>query len=79
MKRNAVSIEETKNEILLNKGKRVRVSWNKGRKKVARFDAVIAEVYPAVFVLEVDGENKRTLTASYGELICGELKIKPQN
>lgn len=77
MKKSTASIEETKRELLLNKGKQVRVSLNRGRKKVERFNAIISEVYPAVFVLKVDGgKSSSTVTASYGELICGDIKIK---
>lgn len=78
MRKCTAGIEEVKNEVVALVGQQLKVSVNKGRKRVIRYDGEIAGVYPGVFVLNVTPvKGVSRLSFSYGDVICGDVKLKP--
>ena len=77
MRKTAMSIEEAKKHIDGLCGHTLKISVNKGRKKILRYDGLIAGVYPSVFTLQIlDDKNIQTLSCSYSDLICGDIDLK---
>ena len=78
MRKCAVSIEDVKNDVRALVGRKLRVSVNRGRKKVDRYDGEITAIYPSVFVLSVVGlRTGSSLSCSYSDVVCGDIKLKP--
>ena len=77
MRKRAVSIEEIKSEVLSLEGQKLKISVNKGRKKVVKYDGELSGVYPSVFILKITGDKKiNSLSCSYSDVICGDIKLK---
>lgn len=72
-----LSVEVVKNKLLSMKGVRVKMWVNRGRKKIEKFCAIIKDVYPSVFVVNVLGDsyNQTTQSFAYTEVVCGNVKI----
>ena len=78
MRKSAVSIDEIKNDVASLLGQKLKISINKGRKKIVRYDGELSAVYPSVFVLNVFGNKAvSSLSFSYSDVICGDIKLKP--
>lgn len=76
MRKRAVSVEEVKKNIEGLKGKSLKISVNKGRKRVLKYDGEIAQLYPAVFTLRITSDkNVDLLSFSYSDVICGNIKL----
>lgn len=79
MRKCAVSIDEIKKNINALVGKSLKISVNKGRKKIVKYDGEIVDIYPSVFTLRIDGDkNIDTLSCSYSDVICGDIALKPK-
>ncbi len=79
MRKSTVSVETIKQQVTDLVGKSVKVSVNRGRNKVVRYKANVKGVYPAVFVLEIlNCKSLRSMSCSYNDLICGDIKISPE-
>ncbi len=71
-------INQVRNTIRRNVGRRVRIRENKGRNKVDVAEGVIAEIYPCVFLVRVNSMNpdiKRTLSFSYTDLLTRDVEL----
>ncbi len=76
MRKRAVSIEEVKQSIEGLKGSNLRISVNRGRKRIQRYDGEIAAMYPAVFTLKITSDKHIDLLSfSYSDVICGDLNL----
>ena len=76
MRKRAVSVEEVKKNIEGLKGNSLKISVNKGRKRVLKYDGEIAQLYPAVFTLRITSDkNVDLLSFSYSDVICGDIKL----
>ena len=76
MRKRAVSVEEVKKNIEGLKGESLKISVNKGRKRVLKYDGEIAQLYPAVFTLRIKSDkNIDLLSFSYSDVICGDIKL----
>ena len=76
MRKRAVSVEEVKKNIEGLKGKSLKISVNKGRKRVLKYDGEIAQLYPAVFTLRITSDkNVDLLSFSYSDVIYDDLKL----
>ena len=79
MRKCAMSAAEAKAMITGFIGIPLRVSVNKGRKRIVRYDACVTEVYPAVFTLKIEKDKNITrLSWSYSDVICGDIKLSPR-
>ena len=69
-------LEEVKQSIRALSGRPLRISVNKGRKKIIRYNGSILAVYPQVFTLKIsDNKNIELLACSYNDIICGDIKL----
>ncbi len=76
MRKSAMSIDEVKSYIGSLKGRELKISVNKGRKRIVKYDGSIEEVYPSVFTLKIRGEkNLSKLSCSYSDVVCGDIKL----
>ena len=76
MRKSAMSIDEVKSYIGSLKGRELKISVNKGRKRIVKYDGSIEEVYPSVFTLKIHGEkNLSKLSCSYSDVVCGDIKL----
>ena len=73
----AVGIEAVKDKVNSLVGKRLKISVNKGRKRVVRYEGEITGVYPSLIMLKIfDDRVISSLTASYSDLLTGDVKLK---
>jgi uncharacterized protein Veg len=70
-------LELVKQEVCKLLGKNVKMKVNKGRKKIVSFNAVIQEVYSAVFIVRLDEPEAMEIQSySYSDVLCGDVKLK---
>lgn len=76
MRKKAMSIEEAKSIVEGYLGSDLKISVNKGRKRIVKYTGSIDEIYPSVFTLKItDDKNIDMLSFSYSDFICGDIKI----
>ena len=73
MKRNNVTLQDIKLQLLKLKGKNINIVANRGRNKIEKFAGILENIYPAVFTIKTD-ENCKTY--SYSDILCGNVKIE---
>ena len=74
---NAEKLQNVKLEILNLKGKSVNLIVNKGRKKIVKFNGVIENVYPSMFVIKPNENVDLDRTSfSYNDVLCGDIAYK---
>ena len=73
----AEKLQNVKEEIMNLKGKDIRLTVNKGRKKIVKFCGIIENVYPSMFIIKPmeDVELERT-SFSYNDVLCGDISYK---
>lgn len=77
MHKASISIDEVKQKISALKGVAVRISVNKGRKRIVRYDGEVLEIYPSVFTLKINGDKHlEMLSCSYSDVVCGDIALK---
>ncbi len=77
MRKCTLKPEEVKKAIKTLIGKRLKISVNRGRKKIERYEGEVENAYPSVFVLKImDAPLVNSLSFSYSDIICGEVKLK---
>lgn len=76
MRKTIMSVNEARAHIDKLRGSSLKISVNKGRKKIVHYDGEIAEIYPSVFTLKIANEkNLNVLSCSYSDYICGGVKL----
>lgn len=76
MRKSALTIDEVKNSVARLVGKPLRISVNKGRKRITRYFGSVLRVYPQVFTLQIaDDADLELLACSYNDLICGDIRL----
>lgn len=55
-------------------GIKVKMKVNLGRKKVIFLDGVVKDVYPSVFTVFLENEDK-LVSYSYSSVLCGDVKL----
>lgn len=76
MKRNLLTVEQIKQEILNLKGKEVKLSVNRGRKKIFDYNVIVKDVYNSVFtVQDLKDAVEKVMTYSYNDVLCGQVKF----
>lgn len=76
MRKSAMSIDEARRSIDALVGQKLKISVNKGRKKIVKYDGQIENIYSSVFTLKVNNKNTPTMSFSYSDVICGDIKLK---
>ena len=77
MRDRCVSITEIKAKINDLLGQEISMVVNRGRRKIENYEGVISKVYPSVFTIKLN-END-SLTYSYSDVLCGDVKIEKIN
>lgn len=73
------SVGEIKTKVETLKGQKVDMCVNKGRRQMIKFSALIVETYPCVFIVEAfEPCPIKTMSYSYSEVLCGNVRIRPQ-
>lgn len=76
MKKMPNTVDNIKQQILLLKGKEVKLFINRGRRKTSNYRARIENVYTSVFTVKTcSTETDAVYTYSYNDILCGEVKI----
>lgn len=76
MRKNLLCLSDVKDQIIALKGENVKLTINRGRKKVEKIFAIIDNVYPSVFTVKIDtNELKNIQTFSYSDILCGDVKV----
>ena len=76
MKKNLLSLGEVKDQILALKGENVKLTINRGRKRVEKMFATIDSCYPSVFTVKTpESETNSIQTFSYSDILCGDVKV----
>jgi uncharacterized protein Veg len=73
------NLNEIKNRIEVLKGRKVKMQVNRGRRKIEHYDATIETTYPSVFTVKVTSPQPETMSYSYSEVLCGDVKINTKN
>ena len=72
-----MSIDEAKSQIKDLSGQSLKISINKGRRKIVRYEGTIGNIYSQVFTLNIQGDkNVNLLSCSYSDVICGQIQLK---
>ena len=77
MRRNILSLDDVKSQILALKGIEVAMNINRGRKKIVQLSGIIKDVYPSVFT--VASPENQIQTFSYYDVLCGNVVIIKEN
>ncbi len=72
MKKNNITLQQIKENLLELKGKPVNVISNRGRNKIEQYDGLVDNIYPAVFTIKLKEGLK---TYSYSDILCGNVKV----
>ena len=68
-----MNINIIKDEISKNLGRKVLISIYGLRNRVNRFEGIIYKIYPNIFTVLINGEEK---SFTYRDIITGEVKVK---
>ena len=76
MREPSIDLQEIKNKIMNLKGRDIEMAVNQGRKKILKYQGVIEDTYPSVFVVRVRNQpNTEKMSCSYTDVLCGDVKI----
>lgn len=76
MKKNLLSLSEVKDQILALKGENVKLTINRGRKRIEKMVATIDSCYPSVFTVKTnEAQTNGIQTFSYSDVLCGDVKV----
>ena len=70
MRKAVYGLNEVKEKIKELKGQSVKLSINRGRKKIDIVTATINDVYPSVFTIKID---EKLQTFSYFDVLCSDI------
>lgn len=77
MRKAGLSINDIKDKVDELKGKEISMEVNRGRRRIENYTAVIEKTYPSVFTVRVSSPSVvDTMSYSYSEVLCGDVKIK---
>lgn len=76
MRKPIYEMDSVKQKILELKGKTIKLTVHRGRKRYIRYTGVLEEIYPSVFTVRIN-EHKamNIITYSYSDVLCGDVKI----
>lgn len=74
MRKGSITIADVKEKINELVGKNIHMQVCRGRKKISKYNGVLENTFPSVFVVAL--ENTK-LTYSYSDIVCGEVVILP--
>lgn len=69
------TIANIKKDIETHLGEKVTLRANGGRKKILVNDGVLESIYPSIFVIRLDNDNKRTVSYSYSDVLTNTVEL----
>ena len=69
------TIANIKKDIETLLGEKVTLKANGGRKKILINDGVLESIYPSIFVIRLDNDNKRTVSYSYSDVLTNTVEL----
>ena len=69
------TIANIKKDIETHLGEKVTLKANGGRKKILVNDGVLESIYPSIFVIRLDKDNKRTVTYIYSDVLTNTVQL----
>ena len=69
------TIANIKKDIETHLGEKVTLRANGGRKKILVNDGVLESIYPSIFVIRLDNDNKRTVSYSYSDVLTNTVQL----
>lgn len=76
MRVSKLTLQQVKQDIVSLKGKQIEMEVNRGRRKIETYSGIIKDIYPSVFTVEINKSNIDSITYSYSDVLCGDVKIK---
>jgi len=78
MRKNGLSIDSIKDKINELVGKNIYMEVCRGRKQVKKYNGVVENTFPSVFVVRLTdgGHVVDSLSYSYSDVLCGEVVIE---
>jgi uncharacterized protein Veg len=79
MRKKSQSIDSIKEKIKLLSGKTINMRVCRGRKQIKKYSGVIENIFPSIFVVKLSNTTAQTpnsLSYSYNDVLCGEVKIE---
>lgn len=73
-----LDIKKLRYSIQYHIGRNVKISSNKGRHKFVIIEGIIREVYPSVFLVEIDGTAKyakKMVSFSYRDVMTKDVRM----
>ncbi len=76
MKRGLLNLNDIKERINAIRGEKIDISINRGRRKIETYQGIVESTYPSVFTVRVlSDSNVKSVTCSYSDVLCGDVKI----
>lgn len=75
---NKRDIKSVRTEVKQYMGSRVKVKMNLGRNRVDITEGVLAEMYPSIFLIQVQAEGdipERKISYSYNDVITHDIEL----
>ena len=69
------TLTSIKDQIISNKGRRVRCRMSKGRNRVEETEGILTDVYPKLFTL-YNNSTASTISFSYAEVLTHEVELE---
>lgn len=70
------TIADIVKKIELLQGEQVAMQVSRGRKRIEKLVGKIEHIYPSVFIVSIDGHIPSTMSYSFSDVLCGDVKIK---
>lgn len=73
-----MTIDQIRKKMSEHRGERVKITFNGTRNRVEKFDAVIKQTYPFVFVVQLDSQKalNETKSFSYSDVLTQIIELE---
>jgi uncharacterized protein Veg len=76
MRKAGADINDIKKQIQELSGKILNIRINPGRNKISTYNGIIDKIYPSVFTLKLQENDKdKFLSCSYSDVLCGKVQF----
>ena len=77
MRKTGLSIDAIREKIHELVGKNIYMEVCRGRKQIKKYNGVVENTFPSVFVVRLtdDGQVVNSLSYSYSDVLCGDVTI----
>ena len=75
----SVTIDSAKTYVESLVGRNVNLKVNRGRNKIKRYNGVVSEAHPNVFVVKLDNDLVDRISCTYTDILCGNIYIESAN